>query len=779
MIKRFNVIKEIGRFQNLSSNRGNEGDFAQFNVLYAHNACGKSTICDILRSLTTGKPEYIVGRKRIGATQDSEVIIQLDNGGSPQTARLQSGAWNDLSSAPKIHIYDDRFVSENVFIGHYIDLGQRRNLYGLVIGAQAIALQQAVNTADQELKDATDALSRATTALNAHLPQSYTIDSFRRVEAIDDIDNKLTEAATELKKSKHRKAKAEAIRLRKPLSPISLKEIPSNFEAVLAMTLDDAALAAEEKIKEHLQQHANGLSINWVQQGYAAQKDSTCPHCGQDMSGMEILSYYKAYFSGEIQRQESQRNALKSSLDSALNFSVFAQIKEVLVSHENEKTWWKDAANHSFELPEFCSIGEIEVLIQNIHNSLSDAIARKQASPSRAVPLTDGEQTAISDWERLRQQISQYNESIAIINQAVDLVKTQAATVDLKPFEDNLSMLTASKKRQEQAVIDAFSNYDTALQRKNTAQSNKRNANDALRQQSDQLFERYGSKINEILSAFSVDFQIASDGVNFKGGQPSGQLAIELMGTRVDSRPESAADPSRSSLANTLSGGDRSALALAYFLACVELDAELANCIVVFDDPYHNQDRSRRQRTLEMVQGIASRAKQCFVLSHDLEFARAVTQRNGNHARTFVIQELATTITLEHKQLPMLPNRAYEKNYTRLSEYVHNPAAQSEHLKEVADTLRIILEEHLRLKFPLSWADNDWLGDMLAKIRDAEDGSPLQSCRGLLEELGHVNTYSCRFHHGARGEQADEPDPRELKGYAERTLRIIHNGGAL
>ena len=63
-----------------------------------------------------------------------------------------------------IHVYDDRFVAENVFIGHHISVDQRRNLYGLVIGDQAIALKQAVDTAEQQLSNATTAFNTAQSA---------------------------------------------------------------------------------------------------------------------------------------------------------------------------------------------------------------------------------------------------------------------------------------------------------------------------------------------------------------------------------------------------------------------------------------------------------------------------------------------------------------------------------------------------------------------------------------------------------------------------------------
>ena len=75
MIKRIKVLKEIGRFSALTPTQGTEGDFSSLNVIYAGNACGKSTLCDVFRSLDTGNPDYVIGRKRIGANTQPEVVM--------------------------------------------------------------------------------------------------------------------------------------------------------------------------------------------------------------------------------------------------------------------------------------------------------------------------------------------------------------------------------------------------------------------------------------------------------------------------------------------------------------------------------------------------------------------------------------------------------------------------------------------------------------------------------------------------------------------------------
>lgn len=773
MIKRIKMLKGVGRFSALNPTQGTKGDFSSLNIIYASNACGKSTLCDVFRSLDTGNPDYVLGRKRLGSDAQPEIVISLEGG---QATRFQNAQWHKSDNCPPIHVYDDRFVAENVFIGHHISVDQRRNLYGLVIGDQAIALKQAVDTAEQQLGNATTAFNAAQSDLTRLIPTGYTIDSFRNLASVDDVDTKIAEATSEYRTAEQTKTKADAIRARRPLATLPITEIPETLDKVLSSTLDTASLAAEAKIREHLAATSQGLQIGWVKQGFNAQTSTTCPHCGQDMQGLNILEAYRSFFSGELQSQEQLRESTKAAVQGAFGEAGQNQIRQTLTSHKTEQEWWKDAADYEFTLPEIGDIETIVNLMQSANQAIDSALARKQANPGSEALLTKEESASITTWNEKAAILKTYNDTLDTINDGLKDQQTNAGKIDLAPLQQGLTELNIAKKRQEQVTIDAYVEYNVANNKKNEAQQEKQRANEALRRKSNQLFEDYGERINEILMLFGADFRIANDGITFRGG-PSGQLAIELCGERVSTTPGSASDPSQVSLANTLSGGDRSALALAFFLAKVELASDVGGSIVVFDDPYHNQDRSRRQCTIERIHHLTGLANQCFVFSHDLEFARAVEKRPGTQSKTFVLNPLIDPATLEAQALPPLPSQAYLKNYHLLHNYSENPADHLQHLKEVADTLRIILEEYLRLKFPKAWADNDWLGDMIRKIREAEIGTSLSHCQPLVEELGHINTYSQRFHHASTGETADDPDLRELKTYVDRTLKVIHEGG--
>lgn len=70
---------------------------------------------------------------------------------------------------------------------------------------------------------------------------------------------------------------------------------------------------------------------------------------------------------------------------------------------------------------------------------------------------------------------------------------------------------------------------------------------------------------------------------------------------------------SKACFRNTLSAGDRSTLALAFFIAQLERDSKLADTVVLFDDPFTSQDKSRRLRTQHRITKLADTCRQVIV----------------------------------------------------------------------------------------------------------------------------------------------------------------------
>src|SRR5690348_2620308 len=101
MLLRFETIEQIGRFASLKQKAPS---FTRLTLVFARNGYGKSTLCAILRSASSGDVNYIHSRKRLGARSEPRVQSKWTSGGDVLFA---NGKW---SSCPReILVFDQEF----------------------------------------------------------------------------------------------------------------------------------------------------------------------------------------------------------------------------------------------------------------------------------------------------------------------------------------------------------------------------------------------------------------------------------------------------------------------------------------------------------------------------------------------------------------------------------------------------------------------------------------------------------------------------------------------
>ncbi|MCP4647999.1 MAG: AAA family ATPase, partial [bacterium] len=241
-------------------------------------------------------------------------------------------------------------------------------------------------------------------------------------------------ATSELKAAEQTQAKATAIQNRGTLGSLPIAVAPESLERVLKSTLDTAAMAAEEKIREHLAATSQGLTISWIKQGHEAQTGSLCPHCGQDMQGLEILDVYRSFFSGELQEQERLQESVLASARASFGESAQNQLQQILTAHNTEQVWWKDAAGYSFSLPHLSEHESILTAMQRAYQALSEALDRKKTNPGTSVDIDSDEESAISAWQGMASELEVYNKDLSKINKEIDEFKALSGTIELTSF---------------------------------------------------------------------------------------------------------------------------------------------------------------------------------------------------------------------------------------------------------------------------------------------------------------------------------------------------------
>jgi len=750
-------IKNIGRFREYAA-IGHVA-FRKLTLLYAENGRGKTTLCAILRSLVTGQSEFINERKTLGAADAQFVHLRLDNSDYQFTNGSWTGSYGD------VFIFDPVFVNENVFSGDYVEHDHKKNLYRAIVGTEGVRLARDIEELDRQIRDANTDLRSKRDALSRYVPTGITLEVYLQWQPVADIEEQIRRKTEELDARQRATAKASEIQAKGLFVKVQLPSLPSDFSTILAKQLTDIVADAETRVRQQISQHQMAhQGESWLSQGLGYIKDDLCPFCGQGIQANELIVAYRSHFSAAYKSLRQEVAQLARQVNEAIGEASLGSAQRAIAGNAALVEFWRQFT--TVDLPDI-SFQDIQERYATLRESSQMLARKKQDSPTEAVTPGVDFTAAFEDVDALRALVASYNAAVEAANVRVNEQKAAVRSGgDIRSLRNELAQLEARKTRFEPDAAGACQAYQAGL----TAKAGLEQRKEASRQQLDEhcrdLLRTYEQSINEYLDQFNAGFRITNTRHLYTGGTPSSHYQIEINNTALDLGDERT--PAGTPCFKTaLSSGDRSALALAFFLAVLKQDAEFDRKIVVFDDPFTSMDCFRRAWTVQNIRGVLQSAQQVIVLSHEAAFLNSI--RIGvpdGEVKTLQMRPAGQDNTVVTEwDIEAATQSAYESHHRALLEYRDT---RSGTLLDVAKTIRPFLEELYRVRFPAILLRSDCLGDIVGKLRQAVVGGTLQLGPGELGELEVINEYARRFHHG----QSPTISPDELHGFVKRTLRL-------
>ena len=186
-LKEVRYVQNIGRFERGQSVA--DATFGPCTLVFGENGWGKSTLADLLRSLTTNNPDIVIGRKTLAGGPEQRAVLRFGD----QQAVFEDGAWTGIR--PRIAVYDSVFVNENVFSGDVVTNDHLKNQYGMVVGEEGVRRVRRIVVLDDENRENNNQ-SRGVQAeldgiVRAVGPEGMTRKDFLALEAIADVDAKI------------------------------------------------------------------------------------------------------------------------------------------------------------------------------------------------------------------------------------------------------------------------------------------------------------------------------------------------------------------------------------------------------------------------------------------------------------------------------------------------------------------------------------------------------------------------------------------------------------
>ena len=757
MIRKFVSIQKVGKFR--ACKAAGDVELRKLTLIYAENGRGKTTMCDVLRSLRTGDGDHVRGRETLGPSATPTIEIRLDG----SSATFDGTTWS--KSVPELQIFDSRFVHENVYAGELVEHEQKRNLYRVIVGEKGVELARKVDSIDADIRNADKAIREAKVPVVHFAPSVVSAEDFVSLPQDPEVDSKITAKIAEVEALR----RSDEIANKALLQPLQVPSLPTNLPTVVGKELEDVSAATEQLVRNHLADHTTGGTQPWLAQGIQFHKGNECPFCQQIIDGNDLVAAYRVYFGTTYEALKGEVAALRQGVAAFGGEAAGMAIRRTVEANAELTNFWR----------QFVTLDEnsldVDELLESIDALRTLALAcvdEKAAAILEPAVLGANFEAALLRYEQAGKFVGSYNAAVADANAVVSAKKGETGAGNLAQAEAALIFLHATKRRHESDVATACQAYVDAKGKKKALETDKDEAKKCLDEHSGDLLGTFQKRINQLLEMVTAGFRLTGIAREYRGRSPRSTYQMVINDVAVALGDENT-PISRPSFRNTLSAGDRSTLALAFFLAQLELDPELAKKVVVFDDPFTSQDLSRRIWTQQRICRIAKTAKQVIVLSHEPSFLHlmydAFPSASVKTLQFCRIGQEDTTIT--PWDILDATRGDYFKNHGILTVFANDGEGD---LRSVAKTIRLVLEAYFRFKFPGEFGEHEWLGDFIDKIRNAAAGSALSAPQAVLEQLEDINDYSKKYHHDKNAGAETEPiNDGELQGFVRRTLELV------
>jgi wobble nucleotide-excising tRNase len=553
MIEAIQLLRNIGAFDSVNS--GVQLHLKKFALIYAENGRGKTTLAAVLRSLDNGDPLPILERKRLGSIHPPHVVVEGNGGG---TAVFQNGIWTNRFA--DIIVYDDYFTTENVCSGVEVETAHRQNLHELIIGAQGVALNTTLQGHIDRIERHNRDLQTKSNTIPVEERGGLSVDRFCALEDRDDIDDAIQDAKRNLAAVRE----ADAVRKKTHFDAISLPtfNLPA-IEDVLNCGLPSLEVAAAAQVQAHLTQIGDG-SEAWIGDGMqrieaasSGQDHEVCPFCAQGLNGSLLITHYQAYFSVAYRNlRQSIANEIRQ-LNTAHSGEIQAAFERAIrVTGQTQQFWAKFT-----DVPEVAlDTAAIALAWKEAFEAVSKALLAKQAAPLEHLQPDAELREKVAAYHALCDQVFVLSQALVTTRSQIDLVKERAAGADVAALESDLNKLKAIKARYNPAIASLCDDYVQEKNRKVATEELRDAARAALDQYRNEIFPAYEEAINTYLQRFNAGFRL--DRVNSVNTRTGSSCSYSILINQVPV-PLSTGAEGEPSFRNTLSAGDRNALALA------------------------------------------------------------------------------------------------------------------------------------------------------------------------------------------------------------------------
>lgn len=736
MITKIRRLKNIGKFYNYSA-KGVGLDWHKNTFVIAPNAYGKSTLVDVFRSVRDNDPKVIRARRTLDSVASPEAVIIIDG----ENHFFNGTKWD--KTYPAMQLFDVPFIHANI-LSHGIDHEHRKNIHRIIIGAQGIKFAEELAVLKTNEKNKRRQFAKLGTQFKAAGFVDHTLDAFLVIPAPDEaaVVGRIQKLEQDIK-SKESETQIRLLGYPRAVSAPA-------FDLSAAKTLAGQKLAAvheaaETRVLAHIDRNfkQKGQAREFIRQGLdLVQAD--CPFCGQDLKdAADLLRAYREFFDDAFRTY--QRN-LEENAEAFANWNLDNDLTGLVSSHNAHTATLKQwepfiGAETLPDAPTF--VEPARTKLTGLKAKVQAELQKKQKDPNADADLSQFEALS-AELASLKADIDSYNAAVtAFTKKAKDYVANLPKS-DVNSIRLALAKEREIEKRFKPEWKQWAADYPAAKKDASDLLAKKDEKQKELEVYTKTIFDTYQRRINELLVTLGADFTMTdlTGKTDARANESYTDFGFLILKNKV---PLTARQDDAPCFKNTLSEGDKGALAFAFFIASLEKTPDLDKEIVILDDPLSSLDQTRREATARVLLDLSPKLNQLCVFTHNKDFLRILFDKIPNNTVLQVRSDKKNGSSLE----------AFDVEEDRKSEYVHMVEDLKRYVDEdfgpTPDTMqgniRKVFEILLKTKYYRALAEDIKAKRGLAKLLETLFGAGLLDV-ALKPKLFDLCSVTNGPHHG-------------------------------
>ncbi len=610
MIAKIKLLKAIGKFYDYAA-KGDGLDWHKNTFVFAPNAYGKSTLVSVLRSLRNNDATLLRSRKTLGTVATPEAVIVMDGAN-----HVFNGMHWDRPF-PSIQIFDAPFIQANI-LAHEIGHDHKKNIHRVIIGERGKRLAEELAGLKAREKAKSQEVARLDASFN-RAGFTHSRDAFLAIPPTEEtaVVERIQALQQDIK-SKQSESIVRSLDLPRVLTAPAFDMNAGKTLAVnaLAATHEDA----EKRVLSHIGRNIKDprQAKSFIRQGVDLLK-TDCPFCGQDLkNAAALLKAYQEFFDESFrayQQSIAQQAAAVAqwNLDNDLTAIVSAHNANMATCRQWEPYLGATA------LPDLAAqVDHSRPCLADLKGRVQGELEKKQKDPTAGADVSpfDG---LVTELDRLKGTVETYNAALSAFTDKAHRYLAGLPKSDVAALETALAEEQQVKTRFTEEWKQWAMDYPPAKTDAATLLAAKAAKQKELEDYGKTIFDTYQKRINDLLVKLGADFAIT--GLTGKTDERANESYCDFgflilkqtvpVATRQDDAP---------CFKNTLSEGDKSTLAFAFFVAALEKVPELDKQIVVFDDPLSSMDETRRWGTVGLLADLSGQLNQLCVFTHKKDF---------------------------------------------------------------------------------------------------------------------------------------------------------------